>query len=218
MNIDDAVVISLPERADRLKAFMAGLPKPWPFPPIRVVPGVVAPPPPTWRTSPGAYGCALAHVAVLEDAWRRGVESLLVLEDDAMFCQNFPQQWKSFAEAVPSSWSMLMLGGQHHEEPLRMGRVSRCVATGRTHAYIIRARAMPLVIRTWKASRTHIDHALPDLQTRMPVFAPSPFLIGQRAGLSDISGQLKDDRFWPLRKSAPPVPQARAEAVHLGVH
>ncbi len=196
MNIDDAVVISLPERTDRLKAFYEGLPNPWPFPWPRLASGVLATPPPSWRVSAGAYGCALAHVAVIEQAWRRGVESLLVLEDDALFAENFAQRWTSFAQAVPPSWSLIMLGGQHHQPPVRMGRVSRCVATGRTHAYIIRARAMPLVIRTWRASRTHIDHALPQLQARMPVFAPSPLLVGQRAGLSDISNGWREDRMW----------------------
>lgn len=202
MNIDEAVVISLPGRPDRLQAFLADVPFHWPLPKPRVSPGVVAEPPPTWRASSGAYGCALAHVSVIEDAWQRGVESLLVLEDDALFCDDFAQQWVSFAKAMPLNWSMIMLGGQHQEEPLRMGRVSRCRSTGRTHAYIIRARAMPLLIRTWSTTRTHIDHALPDLQRRMPVYAPSPFLVGQRAGLSDVSGEYRNQRFWTSAETA----------------
>lgn len=194
--IDKAVVISLPQREDRLKEFLSGLPKPWPFPQIEVVPGVVAQAPASWRASSGAYGCALAHISVIESAFRTGVRGLLVLEDDAVFSENFPQQWRSFAQAVPPSWSMLMLGGQHVEEPQRLGRISRCFNTRRTHAYVIRDRAMPLVARTWRSASSHIDHLLPYLEARMKVFAPSPFLVGQRGGLSDISGEWREERFW----------------------
>lgn len=197
MRIDDVVVISLPGRTDRLQRFFADLPDKWPFPEPRVVDGVEAQRPPYWRVSSGAYGCMLAHTRVIETAFREGVKNLLVLEDDAMFVPDFAKRWRAMMLALPPQWSMLMLGGQHKEEPTPMGRLVRCHHTRRTHAYVIRDRAMPFVARTWRGATSHIDHLAPVIQSQAWVYAPSPFLVGQRAGASDISGLTHpDDRFW----------------------
>jgi glycosyl transferase family 25 len=204
MRIDDVVVINLPSRPDRLRAFELGLPVDWPLPTPRVVPGVVATPPPYWRVQPGAYGCALAHVRVLEHAFRSGVKSLLVLEDDAVFGGDFTARWRQFQAQVPSTWGMVMLGGEHKETPLLHGRIFRAQATTRTHAYVIRDRAMPLLMRTWKAASTHIDHLLPALQkTHLSTYCPQEWLVGQRSGRSDITGHTHADRrFWDFKAMA----------------
>jgi hypothetical protein len=204
MRIDDVVVINLPTRPQRLRAFELGLPVDWPLPQPRVVPGVVAPPPPYWRVQAGAFGCALAHVQVLEQAFRSGVKSLLVLEDDAVFGRDFTARFEAFRAQVPSTWGMVMLGGEHKETPLMSGRIFRAQATTRTHAYVIRDRAMPLLMRTWKKATTHIDHYLPALQkTQMSTFCPTEWLVGQRPGRSDITGHTHlDKRFWEFSAMA----------------
>lgn len=226
MNIDDVVVISLPHRIDRLRKFYRGIPTGWPFPWPRVVPGVeVDQAPPSWRVSAGAYGCAQAHVKVIRDAYKKGTGALLVLEDDAVFTENFPYRWKNFVGGVPDPWAMIMLGGQHAIQPTqRYGNMVRCVSTRRTHAYIIRDRAMPLVARTWANARTHIDHLLPELEAQMQVYAPWPWMVGQRAGVSDISGGVHpSDRFWvdspgfSLGEPATLVPGPRAQFLGGGV-
>lgn len=202
MDIDDAVVISLPDRAPRLRAFEKDRPKlRWPFPEPRMVPGVRAEPPAYYRGSAGSFGCGQAHVRALTQAWRSGVRSLLVLEDDAIFLKDFGLRWKQFAQHVPASWDMIMLGGEHWNEPVWEGRIQRCTATVRTHGYIVRDKAMPLLIRTWERAATHIDHYLPALQNSgLRVYCPTPMLIGQRAGSSDTYPMIYDlDRFWDNR-------------------
>jgi GR25 family glycosyltransferase involved in LPS biosynthesis len=202
MDIDDAVVISLPTRKKRLKAFERERPtERWPFPVPRAVPGVTAEAPGYFRASAGAFGCAQAHVRELTQAWRSGVGSLLVLEDDAIFVEDFGLRWKQFAAHVPDSWDMIMLGGQHWQDPVWEGRIQRCTGTVRTHGYIVRDKAMPLLIRTWSKASTHIDHYLPALQKDMlRVYCPTPLLVGQRAGTSDTSPTVsKNDRFWDER-------------------
>lgn len=199
MNVDDAVVISLPSRAKRLRAFHQDRPvDQWPFPSPRVEPGVVSEPPRYWRSTKGAWGCRCAHLNVLTQAWRSGVRSLLVLEDDAIFLKDFGLRFRQWSSLLPETWDMVMLGGEHWQEPQWDGHVQRCVATTRTHGYIIRDKAMPLLIRTWEQATTHIDHYLPGLQqTMMRVYCPAPLLVGQRAGDSDTSGlAFTDNRFW----------------------
>lgn len=198
MRVTEAVVISLPQRTERLERLKAHLPGSWPFPALRVQEGIQEAPPPYWRASAGAWGCRLSHLNILQSAWDRGVPTTLVLEDDAVFMPGFADHWADLQPGIPPQWSMIMLGGQHLREPQPVGRhLVRCVNTRRTHAYIINLKAIPLLMRTWSQCRNHIDHALADFQTRTGVYAPARFLIGQDAGWSDISA--KDNaavRFW----------------------
>jgi hypothetical protein len=198
MRVDEAFVISLPERADRLGRFMASLPADWPFPTPILHPGVREPGPAWFHSSDGAWGCRQAHLQLLASAWARGVESTLILEDDAVLCRHFSARWGILSARIPEHWSMVMLGGEHVEPPGQVGpHVVRCLNTRRTHAYIIRLRAIPLLMRTWSRARRHIDHALAEFQADTWTMAPSGFLIGQDSGWSDISRKTNQDvRFW----------------------
>jgi hypothetical protein len=201
MHVDEAVVISLPHRADRLARLLDSLPQPWPFPPIAVHDGVdpgTDPPPPSWRSGPGAWGCRQAHLQVLRSAWQRGIKSTLVLEDDALFDRDFAQQWHDLRSRVPGNWHTVMLGGQHAEPAHTVGRFwVRCINTRRTHAYIVRLNAIPLLMRTWLQATRHIDHSNAAFQAVANVYAPARFLVGQSPGRSDITGHTHEQsRFW----------------------
>ncbi len=198
MRVNEAVVISLPDRPERLRRFASGLPKDWSLPVPRVHPGVRESAPAWFSSSDGAWGCRQSHLQILQSAWERSVPTTLVLEDDAVFEDDFMQQWKKINSHIPSRASMVMLGGEHVRPPVSAGpSLVRCVDTRRTHAYVIRLKAIPLLMRTWAASRRHIDHALFDFLSATFTYAPHEFLVGQDAGWSDIS--LKDNpdvRFW----------------------
>lgn len=198
MRVDEVVVISLPERIDRLKRLRKRLPDPWPLPAPQVRMGVREAAPPWFYSSDGAWGCRQAHLQVLESAWQRGVHSTLVLEDDAVFADDFAERWKQFSAAVPAHWDMVMLGGEHIDPPRGSGsKYVRCVNTRRTHAYVIRIKAIPELMRTWKYARRHIDHALTDFQQASNVYAPVRFLVGQDCGWSDTTTKNNPDvRFW----------------------
>lgn len=198
MRVDEAVVISLPEREDRRQQFLAQLPQPWPFPPPRFAPGVREIAPAWYQSSSGAWGCRTAHLNVLRDAWNRGVNTLLVMEDDAIFCDNFPAAWKQIEREFPLHTDMVMLGGEHALEPTPFyDKLVRCNNTRRTHAYIVKLKAIPFLIGTWSTARRHIDHSSVEFQSIANVYAPRRFLVGQRNGWSDISRKENPDtRFW----------------------
>jgi hypothetical protein len=201
MNVNEAVVISLPQRRDRLLQLMRTLPQPWILPELRIHDGVDPlddPPAPAWRSGPGAWGCRQAHLQVLRSAWQRGVTSTLVLEDDAAFEPDFADHWNDLRHRVPANWHMIMLGGQHITDPTPIGRYwQRCTNTRRTHAYIIKLTAIPLLMRTWQNAVRHIDHRNVDFQRAANVYAPTRLLVGQAPGLSDITGYTHEaSRFW----------------------
>ncbi len=204
--------INLDRRPDRWKQFIEGLPADWPFKqPERwpAVDGKKCPPPPWWSQGGGAWGCYRSHLQIIEKCLNEGVESVLILEDDAICCEGFRDKVQRFLEALPSDWGMLYLGGQHlfvrdHPPKAVNEHVFRPYNVNRTHAYALRGEVMRAVYRHlcrnhWK-SKHHIDHhyGTMHMEQKWPIYCPGEWLVGQREGASNIAGREYDNpRFWP---------------------
>lgn len=201
---DRVVVISLARRPDRLAAFYDRLDGRLDVLPYPATDGHEDHPPSWWKTTPGAWGCYQSHRAVIDYALAIGVESILVFEDDATFVPDFAD--RLFAIEPPGDCGQLYLGGQHlaRHEPGPPGLV-RGRNINRTHAYAVLGRQALETLQEhlrpdpamWKA-RHHIDHHYGILhrERRIGVYAVSPWLCGQAAGTSDVSGRPVRDRAW----------------------
>jgi len=218
--------INLDRRPDRWKQFLDALPRDWPFRyPERfpAIDGDKCPPPPWWKAGRGAWGCYRSHVTIIERCLNEGVESVLILEDDAVFVDNFAEEAQKFLTAIPVRQGMIYLGGQHlfqeQHPPQRVNEhVYLAYNINRTHAYGIVGRdAMEIVYRhlhrhDWK-EKHHIDHHYGRLHESgaVSVYCPPRWLVGQRAGKSNISGkETANDQFWQgaamvLNKNAPRI-------------
>jgi GR25 family glycosyltransferase involved in LPS biosynthesis len=168
--------------------------------------GILCAPPAWWHAGNGAWGCHQSHVAVLQQAIQAGINSLLVLEDDALFSPNFPQEFSSFFNELPKDWDGIMLGGQHLKSPRHISkRVVRVTNGNRTHAYALRGQYIKAAYQhlcDYPAHSLHpthhVDHRFGKLHEtkRYNIYAPNPWLIGQRAGFSSIRNRDVPQRFW----------------------
>lgn len=209
---DRVVVINLDRRADRLADFHQGLTE-WPFKkPERfpAVDGSKTGTPAWWTQGGGAWGCFKSHYNAIEQALCDGVESLLLLEDDAVLLPDFKQRVHTFIQALPDDWGGLYLGGQHLEQganpPTKVNEhVVCCKNVNRTHAWALRGSFMKAVYRhlsqfsEWADKpRSHIDHWLGQLVRKgeHKVYAPAQWLIGQREGKSDVCAKMLPERTW----------------------
>lgn len=188
---DRVVVINLARRFERWAQFTGRLQN-WPFQApqrFEAIDGFQTDVPSEWDKGPGAWGCMLSHRAVLGSAIADGATSLLVLEDDAYPVPDFAARSADFLARVPPDWDCLMFGGEHLRGPIPVASgIVRCMATNRTHAFAIRGRMMPALLKCWQHYKTdHCDIILASLMRLFNVYAPDPFLIGQGAGFSDIT-------------------------------
>lgn len=203
--------VNLKRRPDRLARVRANMEEVrWPFARpqfINAIDGKNVPHPSWWGAGGGGWGCFRSHLRLIEECLNEGVESVLLLEDDALFPLDFTDRVTEFLAAVPDDWGMLYLGGQH----LRVNaRPPRVVVPGvyqpynvnRTHAFALRGDTMRAVYKhltqaDWNKG-DHIDHHLGRFhqQRNHPIYCPGKWLVGQAEGKSNISGKTPDDRMW----------------------
>lgn len=186
-----AVVINLVSRPDRLASFTARWNAANTGRPFHVQPAVA-------HTN-GAIGCLASHLAVLQDH----PGPLLVLEDDAVFADNF-----TLDLPAPPDWQVLWLGGQHRMPPhVYDDTWFRPRYFVRTHAYIVREPAA-LAARFRAGGWARIDPFL--AQIPVAQYALRVHTVGQSAGRSDIDQQLRErDQYWtwPHRWFSQPITQ-----------
>lgn len=228
---DRVVLINLKRRPDRLESFRRQqremgwhLPDPEVF---EAIDGNKVGVPEHFVSGGGAWGCARSHCDVLQSSIMHDDASVLVLEDDVTWTADSWERLDRFLEAVPTDWDQLMLGGQHIKpaETVTDG-VQRCRNCQRTHAYAIRGKAMKDLLKLWYKSNRHIDHVMGPWQKSWKVYAPDPFVFGQAAGKSDISGANNPAKFWcapsgdlpVVHLTAPKdvVRQLRGRGLHTG--
>lgn len=209
-----AFVINLDFCKDRLEAFQDKWPensvieRPQRF---RAVHGDTCPSPLSWKAGNGAWGCLMSHIGVIQQAMMDKLPAFAVFEDDAWFCDDFPDKLEQFMGAVPEDYQQVYLGGDlmhaHHHPPVVVNnQVLRPFNVNRTHAMIFggyRIREMYRYICNLPyLSEDHIDHHLGRWHedSRNKVYCPHEWLVGQFGFQSNVSGK-KDDPtlFTPPR-------------------
>jgi len=188
---DRIVIANLPARTDRLAAATAQFTSSnWPFIAPQVCPSVTA--------IPGTFGNLQTQSLILSQ--NAGAAALLILEDDFLLCQDFPSVSAAFLAAVPADWDGLMLGGNHCRAPIPVSAgVVRCLKASETHAYAVRGKLLAALAALYAAGTTSPGTIWPTVQGAFKVYAPSPWLIGQAAGKSDLTGRVMRERFYNRR-------------------
>jgi Glycosyltransferase family 25 (LPS biosynthesis protein) len=230
---DRVVCVNLARRPDRLEAFWRNIESikgGWPFVKPEVFPafdGALVPHPKTWVGGDGARGCLLSHRNIIERAYQDGIKSLLILEDDVEFHEDFRERALSFAENIPDNWEGMYFGCQHRKEPKNVKPgIVRSMGSQRTHAYGMRARWMRdyyLATYTWE---THIDHLIEQMCPRYRIYCPDPQIVFQSGGKSDIDfndyvaprdwNGAVNQRVLYLKCSRSTMGELRKQGIHTG--
>ena len=150
------------------------------------------------RVHNGRAGCLLSHRRVIENAYREGVESVLVFEDDLCFDPQFETRIRPTITTLSKTpWDLFYLGFTPKAPLLPAGDgLVRTYGGVTTHAIAYHRRAMPELLkrlpdednvlrflsRYKSVDRYYWQQAAP----RMRCYAASPLLVFQRDDFSDI--------------------------------
>jgi glycosyl transferase, family 25 len=161
--------------------------------------------------SRGVYGNFLSHLGIIESAYRDNLETVLVLEDDAIFSDRFKATQSIIAEALSGSvWDMCFIG-----HSLRSGLPASPTGLVRfsgpfiwAHCYLVHRRVMPRLIQFMKdtidrppghseGGRMYIDATYTLFRRFNPdvvSLVSSPCLSIQRGSQSSLNAQLWYDK------------------------
>lgn len=99
--------------------------------------------------------CRQSHLQVLEES-----EGLtLILEDDALFMENFNERFAEFIENLPADWDIFYLGAVLLNSQHCNHMMVRAMDTSSTHAYCINPKFKDKALAQGKSYPEHIDVA-----------------------------------------------------------
>jgi GR25 family glycosyltransferase involved in LPS biosynthesis len=142
--------------------------------------------PATWPYSPGHYGCLQSHLTILRLARENEVPVILIFEDDCIFDPELNKKFASNIKQVPTDWDLLLFGGRHFEEPIKISDdVARAKMTYLTHAYAVNHSVYDVLIELCERGQGAIDDHTAALQKDYNCYCFIPDLIWQERIDSD---------------------------------
>lgn len=137
--------------------------------------------------TPGQLGCLLSQYNVIKIAKMCGYSSVLILEDDVEFCDDFNEQLESKMRDVPEDWDMIFFGANHITRPAKItDNVYKMVRAYSAHCYAIKDTMYDFLIQTISQFREPLDVIYANLQPSINAYVINPHLVWQRPGYSDI--------------------------------
>src|SRR2546423_2011812 len=145
--------------------------------------------PASWPYSVGAYGCLQSHLAVVREARAQERESVLIMEDDVVFADEFREKFQERVHRLPSDWDMLYFGCLHYEppEPAAPG-IARLRLSFSTFMYAVRQTVYDAFIFLNQRERYPVDRNNLFLQKRFLCYCFMPHLAWVDDSYSDAQG------------------------------
>lgn len=158
----------------------------------------------------GMYGCFDSHIQILKDAYDRGLDNILVFEDDVMPTDSYSERLVSKAIEFMKShndWDIFYLG--HTGSSMLL---AECINTNiikynalQTHALCYHKRGIIKILQTYQAFIGKIPYDWYLVNTHMKQYCISPTIFDQNYGLEhhiqniyiiDYLGRI----LYPIRK------------------
>ncbi len=138
------------------------------------------------------YACALSKALSIREARIRGVEAVLIFEDDVVLDEDF--QAKAEALELPDDWGIFYFGCMHVQRPkIHSSGIVRVAEAYDNHAFAIRRpfynEAIRALLGTGKGqptSKIASDVELARLHEKIPTYAAFPNLAWQGVSRSSI--------------------------------
>lgn len=142
----------------------------------------------------GVTGCAYSHKKVYQDAIDNNYRSILVVEDDNVFTDNFINDFLFFINQVPADWDMLYFGGNHQVKNKAVNvNVEKVQHTLTTNCYAIKTDHLHILLKHLPEKtedlKYPIDILLTHIQQNYNCYAFKPKICWQLEDFSDIENK-----------------------------
>ncbi len=203
--IDAAYVLSIDE--GRWERFVESIPADWPFPAAERFHGYDESAPIDYpadlRTTRAMYRAGLGLVAIWRDVIDRGLETVLVLEDDAAPVADLALRWRATVDELAAiDWGWCYLGWQSiGRRPENIGaNVARLRSPLiRSHAIVFRRHTLEMLVEASAAWRSSFDHNMArfHMVDGVDVVCINPPLFGVRRERSTTIGDgIQKPKQW----------------------
>jgi len=156
--------------------------------------------PAEWSHLPGAYGCLRSHLAIIEQARKEARQSVLILEDDAVFDPELKTRFALSIDQLPADWDMLLFGGLHGEPPQPVSpNVMKVTYSLSTYAYALKHTIYDGFIEVNRRATRVLDENTRQLQKRFNCYCFMPHLAWVEEDYSDVTDERTN--LWWLRES-----------------
>jgi glycosyl transferase family 25 len=233
--LDRIAVIHLRERTDRYRALGAELSRvglSLNHPKVSI-PAAPMPKTANGFSSRGVYGNFLSHLGIIEQAYSDGVDTVLVLEDDAIFSHEFNVRQSVIVEHLKKNvWDEFFIGHSVTRglPPSDSGLVRFSGYFIWAHCYAIHRRIMPRMISYFHqtldrdsghpdGAKMYIDGAHTEFRRLNPdviCLLSSPCLSVQKGSPSSLNSSRWYDRNYLSRAAATSARQIRDELWRRG--
>jgi GR25 family glycosyltransferase involved in LPS biosynthesis len=136
----------------------------------------------------GQVGCLISHLETLKLAQKNNYSSILILEDDVAFSEDFEEKLENLSKNFPKDWDMFYLSGSLVKEGNKFNYYSELINTHTTHSYAVNSSAYKVLIKLLETNIfiKPVDSCYVSIQESIKSFIAMPFLAYQEGGYSDI--------------------------------
>ncbi len=151
------------------------------------------------RVNLSEVGCFLSHREIYKRIKANGWNNTLILEDDALFLEDFDQVMNKEYLDLPVDWDLLYFGTWNYDDGVddstrgkapmkeqineRLYKADRCWLT---HGYAVNIKAVDYLLKETNVIYSCFDNVLADIQHKLNVYAFYPWIIKQDGTISSL--------------------------------
>jgi GR25 family glycosyltransferase involved in LPS biosynthesis len=108
----------------------------------------------------GEIGCTLTHIGIITLAKALNYEQVLIIEDDVILCEDFPERFLKLCKYLPSNWEHVFLSGHIYNATPPIIEPSLIPVTFKvsgTYSYMLRNTAYDKAIKKLSSLETTTD-------------------------------------------------------------
>lgn len=157
----------------------------------------------------GELGGSISHNMVIRSAIDRGLDNILILEDDIEFNENFLEKVEQSLQELPDDWDILFFGGNHTGGFDKISEnLIKVYRTYALHCYALNKKSMHVIYNTLCAFIGHTfscgvklepsvaaDYYMAKTHPSLNVYSIHPNITWQRESFSDLQQDVMKYEF-----------------------